>query len=515
MPGRHCCVNGCYNGDNKLKKWRSQLCVIHSCNFGTGRCTCDPPFKLLTFPTESQNKYARNIWIRNINRQSQSGELWLPNNDSRICSNHFVDLGPTPKNPYPTLHMGHMDRVVVGRQPPKDRCLEIPTKKRKSTSNDCHSDSDVTNNVKSHLIDHDYLEYCDTCLYKEEEIRKFKNQIRCLTLELNDLKKKTSVNVQNQLKSRDMLSLLVNDRKVKFYTGIPTKSAFNAVYNAIQPSLKNVRYWKGPSYHCTTLKHKKFQKNRACRKLNPKEEMLLTFMKIRLGLLDEDLADRFQISLSYVSRIFTTWVKLLKRYLSCLVFNAQKDVVRHNLPPSFRTTKYSQVRHIIDCSEVFIEKPQNLVYQNQCWSDYKHHHTAKFLLSINPSGMINFVSECWGGRTSDKHITLHLGFMDLIEPFDCIMADKGFSNLLQDFTLLHATLLTPPGKHGVSQMPANDVRKTKEIANRRIFVEQAIRRMKYFRILKFEIPLTLCQHLDDIVRIVSGVCNMYPPLPKY
>lgn len=89
------------------------------------------------------------------------------------------------------------------------------------------------------------------------------------------------------------MRLLVNDSKVKFYTGIPTKSAFNAVYNAIQPSFKNVRYWKGPSYHCTTLKHKKNQKNRACRKLNPKEEMLLTFMKIRHGLLDEHLADRF------------------------------------------------------------------------------------------------------------------------------------------------------------------------------------------------------------------------------
>ena len=69
------------------------------------------------------------------------------------------------------------------------------------------------------------------------------------------------------------------------------------------------------------------------------------------------------------------------------------------------------------------------------------------------------------------------------------MADKGFSNLLHDFTLLHATLLTPPDRHGVGQMPANDVAKTKEIANRRIFVEQAIRRMKYFRILKVEIPL--------------------------
>ena len=227
--------------------------------------------------------------------------------------------------------------------------------------------------------------------------------------------------------------------------------------------------------------------------------MLLVLMKLRLGLLDEDLADRFEISVSYVSRIFTTWVKLLKKYLSCLVFNANKEVVRQNLPPAFRNPKYSQVRHIIDCSEVFIEKPHNLVHQNQCWSDYKHHYTANYLVSINPSGMINFVSECWGGRTSNKHITLHSGFMDLVQPFDCVMADKGFSNLLQDFTLLHATLLTPPGRHGVSQMPANDVAKTKEIANRRIFVEQVIRRMKYFRILKLEIPLTMCQHLDDIL----------------
>ena len=170
----------------------------------------------------------------------------------------------------------------------------------------------------------------------------------------------------------------------------------------------------------------------------------------------------------------------------------------------------SSVRHIIDCSEIFIEKPNNLKVQNQCWSDYKHHHTAKFLLSINPSGMINFVSTCWGGRASDKHITLNSGFMEILEPYDAVMADKGFSNLLPDFTLLHTQLLTPPGRHGAAQMPAADVLKTKQIANRRIYVEQAIRRLKYFRILKFEVPITLCQHLDDILRVICGICNLYP-----
>ena len=469
----------------------------------------DPPFRLITFPTEAKDAYGRSVWIRNINRQQQSGETWKSNQDSRICSIHFIDGAPTPGNPYPTLNMGHREKVVMGRQPPKERSLvvPVPSKKRKSTSDlETHDNS---------LVDHDYFEYCDTCQYKEGKKRKLKCQIKLLKEELNVHKQQLSAVNQQNVEATGVMSLLSSDKKTRFYSGFPSKASFNALFSIIQPSLKNMRYRKGPSYHCSTLNYKKFKKARTCRKLSPKEEMLLTFMKIRLGLLDEDLADRFQVSVSYVSRIFTTWVKVLKKFLSTLVFNAQKEIVRQNLPPAFRNSKYSQVRHIIDCSEVFIEKPHNLKCQNQCWSDYKHHHTAKFLVSINPSGMINFVSDCWGGRTSDKHLTLHSGFMDLIEPYDCVMADKGFSNLIEDFSLLRTSLLTPPGRHGASQMPASDVTKTKEIANRRIFVEQAIRRMKFFRILKCEVPLTLCQHLDDILKIVSGVCNMYPPLPKY
>ncbi|VDI16498.1 Hypothetical predicted protein [Mytilus galloprovincialis] len=222
-------------------------------------------------------------------------------------------------------------------------------------------------------------------------------------------------------------------------------------------------------------------------------------MKLRLGLLFEDLADRFGISTTHASNIFTTWIKVLSSTIGALVFNPSKEAVKTNLPPSFKGTKYIDVRHIIDCTEVFLERPNNLEVAAQTWSDYKHHNTAKYLVSINPSGSINYVSE---------------GFGDIIEPYDCVMADRGFS-IREELALVRAQLFIPPGRRGVTQMSTNEVQQTKDIANGRIHIEQAIRRMKYFRILKYEVPLTLVQHLNSIFKTIAGICNMYPPLPKY
>lgn len=83
-------------------------------------------------------------------------------------------------------------------------------------------------------------------------------------------------------------------------------------------------------------------------------------MKLRLGLLLEDLADRFGISSTIASNIFTTWVKVLSQTIGSLVFNPPKEVVRSNLPPSFQNSTFYDVRHIVDCSEVFLEKSNNL-----------------------------------------------------------------------------------------------------------------------------------------------------------
>ena len=95
------------------------------------------------------------------------------------------------------------------------------------------------------------------------------------------------------------------------------------------------------------------------------------------------------------------------------------------------------------------------------------------------------MSKCWGGRTSDNHLTRNCGFLDIVESYDSVMLDRGFQ-IREDLLLRRADLHIPPERCGTDQISKRDVKKTQEIANSRIYVKMAIRRLKSFRILKHE-----------------------------
>ena len=57
-------------------------------------------------------------------------------------------------------------------------------------------------------------------------------------------------------------------------------------------------------------------------------------------------------------------------------------------------------------------------------------------------------------------------------------------------------------------MTKKEVQKTKEIANLRIHVERAINRIKNYRILKGTLPITMMQHVDEIVLVCAALCNI-------
>ena len=285
-------------------------------------------------------------------------------------------------------------------------------------------------------------------------------------------------------------SMIGNDKKVSFYTGLPNLAILMLV---IQYVTVAIPYKKGTTGHSLSC----FQ------------EIMLVLMKLRLNLDERDLAYRFEISQSSVSRIFKKWISIMSKRLQFLIRWPSREEVQKTLPDVFKKF-FSRCVAIIDCTEVFIEKPSDLKARAQTWSNYKHHNTLKLLISITPQGTISFISKAWGGRVSDKYITEHSGFLEKLIPGDLVLADRGFT--VQDSVGLYcAGLKIPPFTKNKKQLSRCEVDWTREIAHVRIHVERVIGLLKNkYTILKGIIPIALLKDdtIDDIVITCCSLCNL-------
>lgn len=124
-------------------------------------------------------------------------------------------------------------------------------------------------------------------------------------------------------------------------------------------------------------------------------------MRLRLKLLNEDLADMFSITFTHCSSIFKTWIRLLGKTTEKLGAWLPKESAMETMPRIFKTTGHGKWRCIINWSEVFIVRPKKLNVQAATWSDNKSQNIIKILISISPTG---FLTNTFGGRTSDKFI---------------------------------------------------------------------------------------------------------------
>jgi hypothetical protein len=299
-----------------------------------------------------------------------------------------------------------------------------------------------------------------------------------------------------------------NDSKILFYTGIPDKETFHAVFDELKDTAFENTTRSGST--CTSS-----NKGRP-RRLRIIDEFFLVLMRLRLGLLLEDLADRFHVSVSTCSNIFNAWVDFLHVQLQPLIMWPSRDAINATMPMSFRQ-KFSNCRVIVDCTEVFVQTPSSLANKSLLYSDYKSHMTFKGLIGISPAGVTIFASDLWSGSISDKQLTKKCGIVDMCEVGDAIMADKGF--VISDLTTpkgIH--LIIPPFKKKNKRMSRNDVLLTRDIAHLRIHVERQMERIKNFHIFEGTMHLSMASQCSKIWRICVALTNLLPPLcnvPEY
>ena len=106
-----------------------------------------------------------------------------------------------------------------------------------------------------------------------------------------------------------------------------------------------------------------------------------------------------------------------------------------------------------------------------------------------------FLSDCYGGRTTDQSICKYSNFYNLLEAGDELMADRGFQ-IKEDLLLYYCSLSVPPGARIKARFTMSECEKTKEVANLRLRIERAINRLKEFKILKNVVSINMLTHAD-------------------
>jgi len=132
------------------------------------------------------------------------------------------------------------------------------------------------------------------------------------------------------------------------------------------------------------------------------------FLTLCLGLLEQDLACRFDLSVSSVSRIIATWINLMFHSFKAIDRYPPCHVVEKHMPDVYKK-EYSNTCLIIDATEFQVERPSSLLSQSCTFSSYKNRNTVKVLIGIIPSGAIPYVSSTYEGSISDKRLVWYFG----------------------------------------------------------------------------------------------------------
>ena len=281
-------------------------------------------------------------------------------------------------------------------------------------------------------------------------------------------------------------------------------------------NVDNMKYWRGhgsaeDKYYEQGGRNKPGPK----RLLSPWLEFLMTLIWMRLALPHQLLSDLFGVGTSTVQRIVITWVMAMNTVLVPVFLPwPSRETVDEYMPEKFKKY-FPRTRVIIDCTELYIQRPRDPDAQHKTYSSYKSWNTLKLLIGISPVGNITFVSKAWSGNSSDKFVTKNSGLLDIIEPFDHVMADRGFQ--IEDLLLPHgAKLIAPPftrkcdyGKG--KRLNAAEIIQTRNIALLRIHVERAIERMKRWEILH-RLPNRSVSFASELASVIAGLCNLLPPL---
>ena len=303
--------------------------------------------RLFPFPTVAKDKEKRDRWIKLMNRieSGTKNKVFNPSKDARVCPTHFINGEPTVQNPDPVLSLGYDSRrkaAIVSPISVKRQKIEtmVQSNKCNPKSNAAVFSRSSTAFIASEPIPapqplpHEVLRsVLNMLLSLGSDLTKKSRDLYHIIDNLVSNNKTLNEQIcdqQNKIKLLEQIITelkLKTDKKCNFYTNLSSVGLFNVLlHDIIQPHvLKRFKESRSPSKRVYKSTPKKLGRSR---KFHSKDELLLVLMKLRLGLLNTEIADKFSISVSTRSEIVQCWIRAMSECLSCIVHIPSEESIR-------------------------------------------------------------------------------------------------------------------------------------------------------------------------------------------
>lgn len=357
------------------------------------------------------------------------------------------------------------------------------------------------------LKEHDYIKTQDD---KEMELEtpELLEIISELNKKVEDLEQE---NEQLKKKCITLDQIKASEEDCQYWTGFPNYGTFKALFDYLENAASTKRVWRGQeTFSKDNFTNRYSSKPGPSSYLSLEEEFFMVMVRLKVGLMGKDLGQRFGLSPSAVSKIFASWINLM--YVELKVLCEMPDCTSEKAK---QFKGFPLLRIILDCTEIFTQKPSSLKANREVYSNYKSHSTFKYLVGISPHPAVVFVSRAWGGRASDKFITSNCPeLIEALNPGEQVMVDRGFS-IESILTPKDVQLVIPDFKgKGRSQLSKSEGTHSERIAEARIHVERAMQRIKTYHILDNEFKLSMSHLADQIFVVCAYLVNFQSPFIK-
>lgn len=421
-------------------------------------------FKEIKFIPFPKKYHPRQQWLKSLK---------LTENDlkpsSRVCSFHFFG-GERKKDDVPSINIGEKFGAKSTRVNVKNKIRQ--NEKTKVVVNDRQT-SQINNSPATASTSGESNQQMEVGPSGDN----ITQQNVDLLAKINELEQKNKElakqNMKLQEKSFSVTNFLSSDKDISYYTGFPTSKIFMSVFELVG----------NPTQYYGYLKKCLNENLGRKRLLDPLEEYFMYWFRLRHNIPEKVLADLFSVSIGTVNAILKTWCILINTVFTKLPIYPTMDEFNNVCPEKLKTL-FPRCIAIYDCTEFYTEMPSKLDLQGVVWSEYYHHHTAKGLIGITLWGSVCFCSKLYPGGTSDPEIFRKSGAAELVKPGDRIMVDKGFL-IDEDVVVRGGVVIRPAFKTANTHFNPQQVESSRKIASVRIYVEQAIKRIKAYRALNF------------------------------